>query len=78
MPFDWWIFHFGGVVFYDVGAAFDKWHEANATHAIGVGLRFLAPQISAVLFRVDVAFPIYGQGKEHHVVVPSFGTGQAF
>lgn len=77
-PLELWIFHIGAVIFYDVGAAFDEWHKANATHAIGLGLRFLAPQISAVPFRVDLAFPIYGKGRDYHVVVPSFGTGQAF
>lgn len=77
-PVDLWIFHLGGVVFYDVGAAFDVWQKANATHALGFGLRFLAPQVSSVLFRFDLAFPIYGKGRDEHVVVPSFGTGQAF
>ncbi len=77
-PFDVWIFHIGGVVFYDVGSAFDDWRRANATHAVGLGLRFLAPQISSVLFRIDFGFPIFGKGKDYHVIVPSFGTGQAF
>lgn len=77
-PLDVWIFHGGLVFFYDVGSAFDSWQRANATHALGIGFRFLAPQISAVPFRFDLAFPIYGVGKDLHVVVPSFGTGQGF
>lgn len=77
-PLDLWIFHAGLVVFYDVGAAFDKWHEANATHALGLGFRFLTPQLSSLPFRFDLAFPIYGKGRHDHVIVPSFGTGQAF
>lgn len=77
-PLDLWIFHIGGAIFYDAGSAFDEWSNANATHALGIGLRFLAPQVSSVLFRFDLAFPIYGKGKDYHVVVPSFGTGQAF
>lgn len=77
-PIDIWIFHAGLTLFYDVGSAFNQWHKANATHAIGLGLRLLAPQISSVPFRIDIAFPIYGIGKDYHVVLPSFGTGQAF
>ena len=78
LPFGVWIFYVGGVVFYDVGAAFDKWNKANATHALGFGLRFLAPQVSSLPFRFDLAFPVYGKGTWQHVVVPSFGLGQAF
>jgi hypothetical protein len=78
VPLDIWIFHAGLALFYDVGAAFNQWHQANATHAIGFGLRVLAPQVSSVPFRIDLAFPIYGIGKDHHVMLPSFGTGQAF
>lgn len=73
-----WIFHAGLALFYDVGAAFDQWQKANPTHALGFGFRFLAPQVSALPFRIDLAFPIYGPGQKSHVIVPSFGTGQAF
>jgi hypothetical protein len=73
-----WIAHAGLAAFYDVGSAFDSWSKANATHALGFGLRFLLPQISADILRVDLAFPIYGIGRRYHTVVPSFGMGQAF
>lgn len=78
LPIDLWILHGGLALFYDVGAAFDSWSKANATHAIGFGVRILAPQVSSIPFRVDVAFPIYGVGQKYHSVVPSFGIGQAF
>lgn len=77
-PVELWIFQTGLALFYDVGSAFDQWHEANATHALGFGIRILAPQVSSVPFRIDLAFPVAGRGKDHHIVVPSFGTGQAF
>ncbi|HXW54036.1 MAG TPA: hypothetical protein VEL47_08030, partial [Myxococcota bacterium] len=78
VPIDIWIFHAGLVLFYDVGTAFDDWSKANATQALGFGIRVLAPQVSSVLFRLDLAFPISGMGKEAHTILPSFGTGQAF
>lgn len=78
VPIDLWIFHAGLVLFYDVGAAFDTWRSAQATHALGFGLRLLAPQLSSTLLRIDLAFPIYGPGQALHTVIPSFGTGQAF
>lgn len=77
-PLKVWIFHLGGVIFYDVGSAFKKWDEINATHTVGFGLRVLTPQVSSELFRIDLGFPVYGRGKDHAVVVPSFGLGQAF
>lgn len=77
-PLDFWIVHVGLVLFYDVGAAFKEWDEVNATHSLGVGLRILTPQISSQLFRLDIGFPIFGRGRDYHVAVPSFGTGQAF
>jgi hypothetical protein len=77
-PLDLWIIHTGLTCFYDVGAAFDDWQDANATHAIGFGIRILAPQLSSLPFRFDLAFPIYGLGTKYHTVVPSFGIGQAF
>jgi hypothetical protein len=78
ISFNFWIFHAGLVLFYDVGAAFDQWQDANATHALGFGCRLLAPQISSSPFRIDFAFPIYGLGARKNIIIPSFGTGQAF
>ncbi len=77
-PIDLWILHLGLVLFYDVGSAAKEWSEINATHTLGFGLRVLTPQISSQLFRIDIGFPIFGRGRYEHVMVPSFGTGQAF
>jgi hypothetical protein len=77
-PLDLWILHLGLVLFYDVGTAAKEWSDANATHTLGLGLRVLTPQISSQLFRIDIGFPIFGRGRDEHIVVPSFGTGQAF
>lgn len=73
-----WLVYVGGVLFYDVGSAYNKIKDANATHSLGFGLRILAPQISSQLFRIDLGFPIYGRGQKHNVVIPTFGIGQAF
>lgn len=78
VPLDLWIIHAGLVAFYDVGSAFDSWSKVNATQAVGLGVRVLAPQVSSLPFRIDVAFPLSGPGKNYHTVVPSFGVGQAF
>lgn len=77
-PVDLWITYVGFVLFYDVGAAFKEWDEANATHTLGFGIRVLTPQISSQVFRLDIGFPIFGPGQRQHVAVPSFGMGQAF
>ena len=77
-PIELLMFNAGLVLFYDVGAAFDRFADANATHALGLGFRVLAPQVSSIPFRFDLAFPIYGVGRKYHAVVPSFGSGQAF
>lgn len=77
-PFQLWILHAGFVVFYDTGAAFKSWRDAQATQSVGFGLRILAPQVSSELFRIDLGFPVYGRTMRENVVIPSLGLGQAF
>jgi outer membrane protein assembly factor BamA len=48
----------GGVLFYDVGDAFDTWSAFSPKHDAGFGTRILFPQLDRVVFRVDVGFPI--------------------
>jgi hypothetical protein len=48
----------GGVLFYDVGDAFDRWADLRLKHSVGLGARTLFPQLDRVVFRVDVGFPL--------------------
>jgi hypothetical protein len=47
----------GGVVFNDVGDAFDG-HSFHPKSSVGFGVRALFPQLDRKVFRVDVAFPV--------------------
>jgi len=47
-----------GVLFYDVGDAFDTFDQLELMHGVGAGIRFLAPQLDRDVFRVDVAMPL--------------------
>jgi hypothetical protein len=47
-----------GVMFYDVGDAFDTFGELELKHGVGAGIRFLAPQLDRDVFRIDVAMPV--------------------
>lgn len=47
-----------GVLFYDVGDAFDTWRDFVPKHDAGFGTRILFPQLDRTVFRVDVGFPI--------------------
>ena len=48
----------GGVLFYDLGDAFEGFSNLRPKHAIGAGLRFVLPQIDRSVIRFDVAFPM--------------------
>jgi hypothetical protein len=47
-----------GVVFYDVGDAFDAFDQLELKHGVGAGIRFLAPQLDRDVFRLDVGVPV--------------------
>lgn len=48
----------GGVLFYDVGDAFDGFANFHPKHAVGLGLRMVLPYFDRVVFRADLGFPI--------------------
>jgi hypothetical protein len=48
----------GAAAFYDVGDAFDRWHDVSLHHSAGLGARVLFPQLDRTVFRIDVGFPI--------------------
>lgn len=47
-----------GVLFYDVGDAFDDWKNFHPKHTSGFGARVLFPQLDRTVFRVDLGFPL--------------------
>jgi hypothetical protein len=75
----------GGVVFYDVGDAFDGLQTASAgglrpKQSTGAGLRILFPQLDRSVFRVDFGVPLAPHGRPPGVAAYSFyvAFGQAF
>ncbi|WP_156865040.1 hypothetical protein [Pajaroellobacter abortibovis] len=49
---------FGGVLFYDMAGAFDTFSKTRLYRSFGFGLRALLPQISRLVFRIDMGFPL--------------------
>jgi Omp85 superfamily domain len=47
-----------GVLFYDMGDAFDSFGQIELKHGVGAGIRFLAPQLDRDVFRLDVGVPV--------------------
>lgn len=48
----------GGVLFYDVGDAFDDFSKLAPKQAIGLGIRLVLPYFDRVVFRADLGIPI--------------------
>jgi hypothetical protein len=46
--------HLGGLLFYDVGSAFSR--RPSLVHSVGVGIRFLFPQFTVHVFRLDFGY----------------------
>jgi hypothetical protein len=46
--------HLGGLLFYDAGSAFDR--RPELVHSVGVGIRFLFPQFTTHVFRMDFGY----------------------
>jgi hypothetical protein len=51
----------GGVVFHDVGDAFDDFDHVRLKSSVGFGVRMLFPQIDRKVLRADMGFPIVGR-----------------
>lgn len=60
VPIELWVLRAGAVVFYELGGAGDSFRELPIHHDVGVGIRWLIPQISRDLFRFDLAIPLDG------------------
>lgn len=48
----------GAIAFYDLGDAAPTLDALRPKQAVGLGLRFLAPQLDRDVFRVDVGIPL--------------------
>lgn len=53
-----WTLLFGLSGFYDAGDAWDKAAQFQPKHALGVGIRGLAPQLQRIVGRLECAFPL--------------------
>lgn len=67
----------GAVLFHDVGDAFYELEDIKLKHSVGVGIRFLAPQIDRDVFRIDVGFPL-SNGDPQSGITVNAAFGQAF
>jgi hypothetical protein len=67
----------GGVLFHDVGDAFYELEDIKLKQSVGVGIRFLAPQLDRDVFRFDVGFPLENGDPQAGITVNA-AFGQAF
>jgi hypothetical protein len=67
----------GAVAFWDAGHAADRFGELSLRHDVGVGIRWLTPQFSRFVIRVDWAVPLTGgeRGLPGRITA---GAGQVF
>jgi hypothetical protein len=73
LPVVWQALHFGGVLFYDVGTVYKRIEKSKLYQSAGIGLRFLFPQFSRSVWRVDLGVPLTTEG---FTVMFSFGSAQ--
>jgi len=60
-----------------MGDAFNRVRELSLLHGMGVGLRFLLPELDRDVFRVDLGFPVPTSSPHGETsVIATFG--QAF
>ncbi len=71
-PVPLWVLRIGGVLFYDVGGAADRWRDLKLHHDVGIGLRSLLPQTSRELFRFDLAVPLSGEERFYPRFIAGF------
>ena len=79
LPTEFWTFHLGMALFYDVAAIADQedLSDLAAYHSVGMGFRWLNPASNRVVMRFDYGFPLGGPVA----TLPgnfSFGFEQAF
>lgn len=57
-PFELFTIQVGGVLFFDVGDAFDGFSNMRLKQGMGFGLRALLPQLDRTVLRIDWGFPL--------------------
>ena len=68
----------GGVLFYDVGDAFNGWSNIVLKSSAGFGIRGLFPQLDRLVLRADVGFPISTGSADRTVGNPPVRVTPAF
>ena len=58
VPLAIWSQRFGGVLFYDVGDAAPSFADLDLHNDVGIGLRWLIPQLNSTVIRFDWAVPL--------------------
>jgi outer membrane protein assembly factor BamA len=56
---------FGAVLFYDVGHAAERYGDLHPHHDVGVGFRWLIPQLNSSVLRIDWAVPTQAGPYSH-------------
>lgn len=72
-----WFARLGAVAFYDAGHAADRLADLRLHHDVGVGIRWLMPQLAPLVYRFDWAIPLNGTnaGLPGRFII---STGQVF
>ena len=68
----------GGVLFYDLGSAWNEGDEPQVLHGIGGGLRILILSMNRNVLRVDYGVPVSAAGLDFGQAVLTAGFEQAF
>ena len=77
VPFEFHTIHYGGVVFLDMGDAFNDPVKIGIHGSVGLGLRVVFPQFNRSVLRVDFGVPLEKVlGSSSGAIVAKFG--QAF
>lgn len=63
MPVAIWFARAGATVFWDVGHAAETFSDLGLRHDVGAGIRWLLPQLSPLVYRLDWAIPLTGSGR---------------
>lgn len=73
-----WVLRFGGVLFYDVGSAWDTGTDPQFFHTAGIGARILILPLNRNVIRVDYGVPLNGAQPGFQHAVLTAGFEQAF
>jgi hypothetical protein len=77
MPVEIWFARAGVLAFWDFGHAAETFSDLGFRHDVGAGIRWLLPQLSPLVYRLDWAVPLTGasRGVPGRII---FGVDQVF